>query len=91
MMKNYDKSVKRNHNPNWPHLPGHPYRIFTIGGSGSGKTNVLLNLIKHYQQDIEKIYLFVKYPFTSKYKLLINGREKVDIENITNPKAFTDY
>ena len=54
MMKNYDKSVKRNHNPNWPHLPGHPYRIFTIGGSGSGKTNVLLNLLKHYQQDIEK-------------------------------------
>ena len=54
MMKNYDKSVKRNHNPNWPHLPGHPYRIFTIGGSGSGKTNVLLNLLKHHQQDIEK-------------------------------------
>ena len=53
-MKNYDKSVKRNHNPNWSHLPGHPYRIFTIGGSGSGKTNVLLNLLKHYQQDIEK-------------------------------------
>ena len=53
-MKNYDKSVKRNHNANWPHLPGHPYRIFTIGGSGSGKTNVLLNLLKHHQQDIEK-------------------------------------
>ena len=53
-MKNYDKSVKRNHNTNWPHLSGHPYRIFTIGGSGSGKTNVLLNLLKHYQQDIEK-------------------------------------
>ena len=24
-----------------------PYRIFIVGGSGSGKTNALLNLINH--------------------------------------------
>ena len=29
-------------NPNWPHIPDHPYRILKIGGSGSGKTNSLL-------------------------------------------------
>ena len=48
-MENYDQSVEINHNPNWPYITGHPYRILIIGGSGSGKTNVLLNLIKKSQ------------------------------------------
>ena len=42
-----DQSVVINHNPNWPYIPDHPYKILIIGGSGSGKTSVLLNLIKH--------------------------------------------
>ena len=88
-MKKYVKSVKTNHNPNWPYIPYHPDRILIIGDSVSGKTNVLLNLIKHHQQDIDKIYLYVKDPLESKYQLLINGREKVGI--LKNPKAFIDY
>ena len=87
MMKNYDQSVEINHNPNWPYIPDHPYRILIIGGSGSLKTNVLLNLIKHQQLDIDKIYLYVKDPFESKYQLL----RKVGIENLKNPTAFIDY
>ena len=47
MMKNYDQSVEINHNLNWLDVPDHPYRILIIGGSGSGKNNVLLNLLKH--------------------------------------------
>ena len=47
MMKNYDQSVKINHNPNWLYTFDHPYRIMITGGSVSGKTNVLLNLIKN--------------------------------------------
>ena len=43
------------HNSKWPYIPGHPYRIPIIGGSGSGKTNALLNLINN-QPDIDKIY-----------------------------------
>ena len=35
MMKNYDQLVEINHNPNWPYIPDHPYRILIIGGSGS--------------------------------------------------------
>ena len=50
-----------------------------------------MNLVKHQQPDINKIYLYVKDPFESKYQLLINGREKVGIENLKNPKAFIDY
>ena len=45
-MKNYDKSVEINHNPNWTYIPDHPYRILIIGGSVSGKTNVLLVIIQ---------------------------------------------
>ena len=45
-MKSYDQSVEINHNPNWPYIPDYPYRILIIGGSGSGKTYVLLSLIK---------------------------------------------
>ena len=76
MMKNYDQSVKLNHNPNSPYIPNHPYRILIIGGSGSGKTNVLLNLIKHRRPDIDKICLYVNDLFESKPQLLINEREK---------------
>ena len=76
-MKNYKKSVEINHNPNCPYFPDHPYRIFIIGGSGSSKTNVLLNLTKNQLPDIDRIYLFVKDPFESKFQLLINGREKI--------------
>ena len=91
MIKNYDQSVEINHNPNLLYIPDHPYRILNIGGSGSGKANVLLNLIKHQRPDIDKIYLYIKDPFESKYHLLINGREKAGIENLKNPKAFIDY
>ena len=47
VMKNYDESVEKNHNPDWPNILDHLYRILIIGGSGSAKTNVLLDLIKH--------------------------------------------
>ena len=58
MIKNYDKSVKINYNPNWPYIPDHTYRILIIGGLGSGKTNALLNLMKQQLPDIDEVYLF---------------------------------
>ena len=45
------------------------YWISIIGGTGLGKTYVLLNLIKNKRQDIDKIYLHAKDPFESKYRL----------------------
>ena len=41
--------------------------------------------------DIDKIYLCAKDPFKLKCQLLINGREKVGIEKLKNPKAFIAY
>ena len=61
-MLNLDDITNENnkyHNLKWPFIPEHPYRILIIGGSGSGKTNALLNLIKE-QGDINKIYLYAK-------------------------------
>ena len=40
---------------------------------------------------MDKIYLCVKYPFESKYQVLINGREKVKTKKLENPKAFIKY
>ena len=79
MMKNCDQSVKINHNPNCPYIPDHPYKILITGKSGSGKTNVLLNLIINQRPYFDKMYLYIKDPFESKYQFLITGREKVGI------------
>ena len=75
----YTNENKINHNPNWPYIPDHPYRILIIGGSGSGKTNALLNLINN-QPDIDKIYLYAKDPYENKYQFLIKKRESTGIE-----------
>ena len=72
------------HNSKWPYIPDHPYRILIIGGSGSGKTNALLNLINN-QPDIDKIYLYAKDPYEKKYQYLINKREKVGLNHFNDP------
>ena len=41
------------HNEKWSYISDHPYRIMIIGGSGSRKTNALINLINE-QNDINK-------------------------------------
>ena len=56
-MINVDDVTKENikeHNPNWSQIPDYPYRIVITGGSGLGKTNLLLNLINE-EPDIDKI------------------------------------
>ena len=40
---NDDESVKINHKQNCLYIPKHPCRILIIGGSGSDKTDALLN------------------------------------------------
>ena len=92
-MINLDDYTNENiieHNSKWPYIPDHPYRILIIGGSGSGKTNALLNLINN-QPGIDKIYLYAKDPYEKKYQYLINKREKVVLCHFNDPKAFMEY
>ena len=86
----YTNENKKEHNRNWPYIPDHPYRILIIGGSGTGKTNALLNLI-HNQQNIDKIYLYAKDPYEDKYQYLINKRESVGLKHFNDPKTFIEY
>ena len=86
----YTNENRINHNPNWLYIPDHPYRILIIGGSWSGKTNALLNLINN-QPDIDKIYLYAKDPYDGKYQFLIKRRENVGVKHFNDPKAFIEY
>ena len=94
-MINLDSITNKNnkeHNEKWPYIPDHPYRILIIGGSRSGKTNKLLNLIK--QQDkhdvIDKIYLYAIDLSEPKYEYLIKKRENVGIKHLNNPNTFIE-
>ena len=86
-MINFDDYVNENkteHNKNWPYIPDHPYIILIIGSSGSGKTNLLLNLTEN-QPDTDKIYLYAKDSYEAKYQYLINKRERVEINHFNDP------
>ena len=58
-------------------------------GSGSGKTNTLINSINE-QDDIDKIYLYVKDLSEPKYEVLIKKRENAGIKHFNDPNAFTE-
>ena len=84
-----DENNKK-HNEKWPYITDHPYRILIIGGSGSGKTNLLLNLIKEqdYHDMIDKICLYAKDLSEPKYEYLIKKRKDAGIKNVNNSNAF---
>ena len=60
-----------------------------IGGSGSGKTNTLLNLINQ-KDDIDKIYLYSKDLNEPKYEYLIKKPKDTGINYLNDSNAFVE-
>ena len=79
----------KEHNEKWPYIPDHLYRIIITGGSGSGKTNALFNLINKLN-DIDKICLYAKDLSEPKYEYLIKKREDAGIKQVNNLNAFIE-
>ena len=91
-MINLDNIINENneeHNEKWPYIPDHPYRILIIGGSGSGETKTLLNLINE-QKDIGKTYLNA-LKNEPKYEYLIKNRENAGIKHLNDGNASIEY
>ena len=82
----YNKENIKVHNPNWPKIPDHPYRILIV----IAKPNAFLSLINH-ESDIDKVYLYAKDPYEAKYQLLIKKRENTFFKVFKWFKAFTKY
>ena len=60
-----------------------------IGSSGSGATNVLLNLIKE-QDDIDKIYLYAKDLSQTKYAFLIKKCKDAGLKHLNDLNPFIE-
>ena len=60
-----------------------------IGGSGSGKTNTLLNFINE-RDDIDKIYLYARNLSELKYEYLIKKREYAGTKNLNDSNSFIE-
>ena len=91
-MNNLDSitnETNKKHNEKWSYIPDHPYRIIITGGSGSGKTNALINLINE-RNDIDKTYLYATDLSKPKYEYLIKKCEDAGIKHVNNPKAFIE-
>ena len=92
-MINFDDLTKGNikeHNPNWPQIRDHSYRILTIWGTRSEKTNSIFDLISQ-QPDIDKIHLYDKDPYEAKYQFLIKKRENTGLKRLNDSKAFIEF
>ena len=86
-INNYVNESKIEHSEKSAYLHDHPYRIIIIGGSGSGKTNALINLINE-QNDIDKIFLYARDLSETKDKYLIKKHEDAAIKHLNNSNAF---
>ena len=80
----------KEHNPNQPQIPDYPCRILIIGGSASRKTKSLVSLVSP-QLDIDKIYLYTKDLYETKYKVPINKGGSTSLRELNDSETFIEY
>lgn len=65
--------------------PDQPFRMLMVGSSGSGKTNVLIDLILRYLV-YDKLYVYTKHIHQSKYtilqKIIKHAEENEDLKEV---------
>ena len=65
-----------------------------IRAPDSGKTNIMLNLINHQNDNddnvIDRKYLYAKNPYEAKYQLSINKGEKVILDHFNDSETFIE-
>ena len=87
-MINFDYITGGNKTEHNPKIFSH--KMFITGGTGLGKTNLLLNPIK-LQRDIDKSYSHAKDSYKAQYLLLSNKRKSVGLKHDNDSKAFIKY
>jgi hypothetical protein len=86
---NFDEAIKLGDNgalefiQNEPHLPRHPFRMIINGASGSGKTNLLFNMMfnPNFMLNYSKVYLYAKDLQEDKYVWLKKIFEELEAES----------
>jgi hypothetical protein len=94
-IKNYylDEEVQafqeKSHNPNYDvHKIQIPHRMAVIGGSGSGKTNIVINLIRQFNNTFKHIYIYTRCKDEALYEYL---EAKIDKSFLTIKEGLTDF
>ena len=88
-LDSFTNKNNKERNEKWSYIPDHPYRILITGGSGSRKTNALINLINE-QDDIDNIYLYAKDLSEAEYGFLIKKRKNSRTKHLNDLHAFIE-
>ena len=85
-MQNFVKIIKAENKDaelpiiqNDEYLPQHPFRMLINGSSGTGKTNLLLNMMfdKNFSLNFHKVYLYARDLTEDKYQFVINKMNEI--------------
>ena len=83
-----NKKKNKKQNKKWPLIPDHPYRILIIGGSGSRKTNAMLNSINE-QDDVDKKIVCKRFKGNQVW-FSIKKSKNAEIKHLNDLNAFIE-
>jgi len=86
-----EKKVNDKNNQLHPLLPAHPARILIVGGSGQGKSNLMINMLYKPMLVFDRLYVYSSMNQQPKYKFLKRHYDTLDkmVERECNIKQKT--